>query len=115
KEQSGVMEDEVHALLHVVKDFGDCAFIFGGGVLVDLGAALNDGGSDEGGGCEEADGVKRVAEPGAEVGNEQAGGGRADDPHAEHDGLHEGVGGTEAVERHCFSYHHALSRSEETG
>ena len=115
KEQSRVMENEVHSLLHVVEHFGDCPLVFRGGVLVYLGAALDDGGGDEARRGEEADGVQPVADVGAEVGDKQTGGGRADDSHAEHDSLHEGIGRAEAVERYGFSYHHALGWPEKAG
>ena len=54
-------------------------------------------GGDEEGGAYEAGGVENVTALVAEVGDHERGDRWADDAHSEHDLLHEGVGGAEAV------------------
>jgi len=110
-----MMEDEGHALLHVVPDFGDGSFVFRGGVVVDRGRALDDRRGDEGGRGEEADGIQPVADLRPKGGDEHSGGSRANDAHHEHDLLHERVGGAQAVEWDCFADDDALRGAEEAG
>src|SRR5579862_149654 len=72
-------------------------------------------GAYEAGGGDEADGVEDVAAFGSEVGDHEGSDGGADDAHAEHDLLDEGVGGAEAVERDGGTDGDSLGRGEEAG
>ncbi len=117
EEESGVVNDEVDALLHVEPHFADGRCVGGLGCWRGwLGCGCHEGdGGDQESGADEAGGVKGIAADGSEVGDHEASEGGADDAHAEHDLLHECICGAEAVQWNGGADGDSLGRAEEAG